>query len=43
MITTNVRTGTTTDCSPIDSPVVITVADPVCPCSAIFRTGAPPV
>ena len=35
--------GITTDCIPTDRPVIITVAGPVCPDSAILIIGFEPV
>ena len=35
--------GKTASCIPTERPVIITVAEPVCPDSAIFTTGLEPV
>ena len=43
IIATIVKTGIATDCIPVDNPVIMTVAGPVSPPSAIFWTGFPPV
>jgi hypothetical protein len=41
MIVHNISNGTTTDCMPTAKPMIMTVAGPVSPPLAIFRTGLP--
>ena len=43
MIKQIIKTGITTDCMPTERPLIITVAEPVCPASAISLIGFPAV
>ena len=43
MIKQIIKTGITTDCMPTDKPLIITVAEPVFPDSAISLMGFPAV